>query len=437
MGGRLALVKSTLSNLPIYYMSLFKIPVAVANKIERIQRQFLWGDSEGKKKLHLVKWDKITKNKKFGGLGIKRLMEHNAALLAKWWWRFSREKEALWVRVISKKYSIEENAWLPHIPSRSKPSKIWKDICSVGEVYAVMGECIVQGFNLKVNSGSKVKFWKDKWLGNETLKATFPRLYNVSTQKNDWVADMVDVHSQGYWNLQFRRPLFEWEKTILDALLQLLEPVQILNSSEDCLQWKWSKDLTFTVKSAYQKWEDQNFEVVKELLAVWKNICPPKVELFSWMAIQNCIASKAVLASKGIINNSQTLCPFCNSEGETPSHLLLHCYFSWSIWSAILSWWNLTWVCPASLVHLLNFWNSFGYKNLENLCWIACFYAVIWTIWTCRNDAVFNNKTWEIEEIADLSKTRMAIWIKGKFIVKDYSVDDFKRCLDGIRRCKI
>ena len=35
-GGRLNLLKSTLSSLPTYYLSLFVIPVAVANRLERI-----------------------------------------------------------------------------------------------------------------------------------------------------------------------------------------------------------------------------------------------------------------------------------------------------------------------------------------------------------------------------------------------------------------
>ena len=45
-GGRLTLLKSTLSSLPTYFLSLFTIPSHVANKIEKIQRDFLWGDSE-------------------------------------------------------------------------------------------------------------------------------------------------------------------------------------------------------------------------------------------------------------------------------------------------------------------------------------------------------------------------------------------------------
>ena len=41
--GRLNLIKSTLSNLPTYFLSLFPIPVSVSKCIEKIQRDFLWG----------------------------------------------------------------------------------------------------------------------------------------------------------------------------------------------------------------------------------------------------------------------------------------------------------------------------------------------------------------------------------------------------------
>ena len=58
-GGRVTLIKSTLSSLPIYFMSLFPIPVSVARRIDKIQRDFLWGGMGDKKKFHLVKWSQV------------------------------------------------------------------------------------------------------------------------------------------------------------------------------------------------------------------------------------------------------------------------------------------------------------------------------------------------------------------------------------------
>ena len=53
------LIKSTLSNIPTYYLSLFPILVGVAHRIEKIQRDFLWGGMGEEFKYHLVSWDRV------------------------------------------------------------------------------------------------------------------------------------------------------------------------------------------------------------------------------------------------------------------------------------------------------------------------------------------------------------------------------------------
>ena len=103
-GGRLTLVKSTLSSLPTYYLSLFVIPVAVADRLERIQRNFLWGASEECFKYPLVAWEKVCLPIAFGGLGIRKIVHFNQTLLGKWLWRFGREGTHLWRRVIASIY---------------------------------------------------------------------------------------------------------------------------------------------------------------------------------------------------------------------------------------------------------------------------------------------------------------------------------------------
>lgn len=53
-GGRVTLIKSTLANLHMYFLSLFSLPASVGARIEKIQRDFLWGGIGDEFKYHLV-----------------------------------------------------------------------------------------------------------------------------------------------------------------------------------------------------------------------------------------------------------------------------------------------------------------------------------------------------------------------------------------------
>lgn len=54
-----------LSNLPIYYLSLFKIPKGVVEEIESLQNHFLWRGQDVYKP-HLIKWQIVSKDKESG-----------------------------------------------------------------------------------------------------------------------------------------------------------------------------------------------------------------------------------------------------------------------------------------------------------------------------------------------------------------------------------
>ncbi|KAG2695344.1 hypothetical protein I3760_07G009500 [Carya illinoinensis] len=110
-GGRVTLIKSTLSNLSTYFLSLFPISACVATRIEKLYRDFLWSGLGEEHKFHLVSWAKVCRPIQSGGLGIKNLRMFNRALLGKWLWRYNMEPEALWKLVVDYKHGSLWGGW--------------------------------------------------------------------------------------------------------------------------------------------------------------------------------------------------------------------------------------------------------------------------------------------------------------------------------------
>ena len=126
-GGRLTLIQSTLSSLPIYLLPLFRIPRLICDRLENIQRNFLWGGENLERRPHLIKWNIVCSEMKLGGLG-RRLSKLNQALLCKWNWRFANEREPLWRRVISRKYGELVGGWNIGDIRGGYGTGLWKDI---------------------------------------------------------------------------------------------------------------------------------------------------------------------------------------------------------------------------------------------------------------------------------------------------------------------
>jgi hypothetical protein len=85
IAGRSTLISSSLNNAPIYHMSIYPLPKIVTNELDKVRRTFFWQGAHSKRKYHLVRWVKICKSKKKGGLGIKDIGKMNLSLFCKWW----------------------------------------------------------------------------------------------------------------------------------------------------------------------------------------------------------------------------------------------------------------------------------------------------------------------------------------------------------------
>ncbi len=83
-GGRLILANSVLTNLSLYYFSIFRAPKWVLKRFESLKRAFFWkGEAKVMGSQCLIGWKTVCRSRKNRGLGILDLEDMNVALLAK------------------------------------------------------------------------------------------------------------------------------------------------------------------------------------------------------------------------------------------------------------------------------------------------------------------------------------------------------------------
>ena len=98
------LINSVLTSIPIYFLSFFRVPKKVENKLVRIQRKFLWDGASEQNKIAWIRWETVCLPKEDGGLGVKVIWSFNTTLLGKWKWKLFQNQGEMWARVLESKY---------------------------------------------------------------------------------------------------------------------------------------------------------------------------------------------------------------------------------------------------------------------------------------------------------------------------------------------
>ena len=83
MAGKAVLIQASSSAIPAYIMQSNLLPGKVLDGIDKVNRNFLWGSTENKGKMHWVGWRKVTRPKDERGLRLQTAKGRNTMLLAK------------------------------------------------------------------------------------------------------------------------------------------------------------------------------------------------------------------------------------------------------------------------------------------------------------------------------------------------------------------
>ena len=71
LAGHCTFIQAVTTAIPTHIMQCAMLPGKVCKELDKMNRNFLWGDSIEKKKLHLINWETVSRPKDEGGLGIK------------------------------------------------------------------------------------------------------------------------------------------------------------------------------------------------------------------------------------------------------------------------------------------------------------------------------------------------------------------------------
>lgn len=146
--GRETLIKSVVTAVPTFPMSLFLLPVNLCDAINSEIANFWWGtNDENKKKIHWKAWSSLCKSKKSGGMGFRDLQSFNISLLAKQRLRFIKNPGALWARVIKVMY-FPSNSFL-EVEIGSMSSWAWSCLLAGRKT-------IERNMRWQINSGKNV-----------------------------------------------------------------------------------------------------------------------------------------------------------------------------------------------------------------------------------------------------------------------------------------
>lgn len=369
IAGRTTLINSSMSNSFIYHMSMYLLPQTTTEKLDRQRRTFFWQGGGQKRKYHLVRWEKICKSKKKGGLGIKDIRKMNISLLCKWWWKLDTE-QGLWQDLVKAKYI--KNGLINTVQTKFNDSPVWKDLMKIRHFY-------IRGRKVKANNGEKTLLWTDSWMEETPLCLKLSTLFELCKEKSISVADCVKKGGQ----VEFRRWLPEvlygqWNNMKMSIMSRQFA------ESPDEVYWKWNKSGKFSVKSTYDYLTqgDEGDPHTK----IWKAKIPYKIKNFLWLLENDATLTKENMVKRKWVGDPS--CRFCDSV-ETTEHLFFQCPTAKVVWSIVA-------ICLGANnipMNIQQFWN-WADHYLPNHKHTHGFgvAAICWATWKARNKACFERK---------------------------------------------
>jgi hypothetical protein len=379
--GRLALVTSVLSAIPVHQLLVLAPDKKTIKAADKIRRGFLWAakDCATGGQCH-VNWATVCRPLRYGGLGVQDLERAGTALRLRWMWLESTDQTKPWAG-LDLQFSTKER------------------------------QMFFASTFMTIGDGNTAKFWTDRWIDGQAITEIAPAVAELVSKRTRRAVTV----SQGLQNN-------DWSRTLQgrlngEALLQflLLWPRITrfrLGTEPDRLVWRWTVDGVYSAKSCYLA-SFQGSIISNTWELTWKTWAPRKVKFHFWKANLDRCWTADRLQRRGLPHEPR--CVLCDQSLETMQHLIIDCPFVQQIWFEVLSWLRSTYPPPQHGTHIGDWWLRAKQatpkqlrKGLASMTLLN-----VWMIWKLRNECTFNIAQPNIASILNRIKAEARLWARA------------------------
>lgn len=371
-GGKITLIKSALTALPIHALSVVKPPKIYFKKLDRIMSNFLWNNMEDHRR-KWVSWNRICRPLSEGGLGIRPLNMIMKCLHAKRCWSFLKG-ESFWSQYMYRKYGN------PHSLGYKKPyapSPLWNAMLKLFPS--------VQTHSRWLIGRGIIPIWKSNWCGRVLPR---PRAFKSIPFIWQVLSSPYFPNKAGqYMDVRLLLPT--------DANNMLGEI--LLSNEPDNLCWELTTSGEFSTTSYWNFYRTKH-EEFKWHNYVWNKYIPPKISAFLWRLSKHAIPVDSILLSMGFKMASRCRCCLHPAE-ETEDHLFVNSELAKSVWNHFSSMFNLN-ISYSSLDQLAESWLLHSSpNNIAGISKNVIFATGLWEIWKHRNNVIFEGSRWSDHDV--------------------------------------
>jgi len=194
-----------------------------------------------------------------------------------------------------------------------------------------------------------------------------------------------------------------WSSQRLPSVVGFLSNFQLQPEMEDKHIWRFSANGQYSAKTAYEGFF-LGATIFRPWEIIWKTWAPAKCPFFMWLVAHNKCWTADRLAKRGLPHPDR--CPMCDQESETINHLLIGCSFAREFWHRFLSQVGLQALSPRLSDSSFYDW----WERITIDCSVLVLQGInsliilgAWTIWTQRNNCVFDGAAPDVARALILS----------------------------------